>query len=193
VSRQKKKKRQKSPERSLKAEWQFWYTSKSPIFRFVLKFSILMGLFYGLLATTYCDRMLYSYLEANAWLSNAILRGLGQPTHVSEVTIQSPQFAIAIRRGCDAVEPTWLFCAAVLSFKAPLARKLLGILAGIVLLQVLNVVRIVTLYWIGLHLPDIFNSAHMEIWPTVFIIVAIVLFIGWIEWSGKQTPTHAIA
>jgi exosortase H (IPTLxxWG-CTERM-specific) len=193
VSRQKKKKHQKSPEPSLKAEWQTWYASKGPVLRFVLKFGILMILFYGLLATPYFDQALYSYLVANAWLSNALLDALGQNTHVSGITIQSPQFAVTIERGCDAVEPTWLFCAAIFSFRAPLTRKLLGIVAGIVLLQVLNLVRIVNLFWIGMHWPNIFNSAHMEIWPTAFIIAAIVLFIGWIEWSGKQTPAHALA
>jgi exosortase/archaeosortase family protein len=88
---------------------------------------------------------------------------------------------------------TWLFCAAVLSFRAPLMRKLPGLLAGTVLLQILNLVRIVTLYWIGLYSPDIFEAAHMEIWPTVFIIVAIVLFIGWIEWSRKGASAHVVA
>jgi len=87
---------------------------------------------------------------------------------------------------------TWLFSAAVLSFRAPIVRKLTGVLAGIVVLQVLNLLRIVTLYWIGLHLPDIFNAAHTEIWPTAFIVVAIVLFICWIEWSGEETTTDAV-
>lgn len=192
MRRQKRKSRQKSPERSLKAEWQSWYAGKSPVLRFVLKFGILLALFYGLSATPYFDRMLYCYLEANAWLSNTILNGFGQHTHVSKVTIESSQFAIVIRRGCDAVEPTWLFSAAVLSFRAPIMRKLPGVLAGIVVLQVLNLLRIVTLYWIGLHLPDIFNSAHTEIWPTAFVVVAIVLFICWIEWSGKETTTDAV-
>lgn len=188
MSRRKWKSRQKSSELSLKAEWQSWYASKSPVLRFVLKFGILLAAFYGLSATAYFDRMLYSYLEANAWLSNTILRCFGQQTHVSEVTIESPQFAIVLRRGCDAVEPTWLFCAAVFSFRAPLIRKLPGALAGIVVLQVLNLVRIVTLYWIGLRFPDIFDSAHTDIWPTAFVVVAIVLFICWIEWSagGKR-------
>ena len=181
MSRQKRKSRQESPERSLKAEWQSWYAGKSPVLLFVLKFGILLALFYGLSATPWFDRMLYSYLEANAWLSNTILNSFGQHTHVSEVTIKSPQFAIVLRRGCDAVEPTWLFCAAVLSFRARLMRKLRGLLVGIVALQVLNLVRIVSLYWIGLHLPDIFDSAHMELWPTAFIIVAIVLFICWMN------------
>ncbi len=135
------------------------------------------------------DRALYAYLEANAWLANAILRGLGQPTHVSEVTIQSPQFVMAIRRGCDAVEPTWLLCAAMISFPAPWLHKLMGMLAAVVLLQALNLVRIVTLYWIGIHLPGFFNSAHMELWPTAFIVVAIVLFVGWKQ-SSRRLESH---
>jgi exosortase family protein XrtM len=183
----KKKKRLSPPKWSLRGRWLSWFESKSPVLHFGLKFGILIALLYGLLAAPYFDRMLYSYLEANAWLSNAILRGLGQPTHVSEVTIQSPQFAIAIRRGCDAIEPTWLFCAAVLCFPAPLMRKLLGILAGIVLLQLLNLIRIVTLYLIGVHLPAFFNSAHMEIWPTMFIAVAISLFLVWKDWSSNRS------
>jgi exosortase H (IPTLxxWG-CTERM-specific) len=188
VSRQKK---QKGTQSSLKAEWQAWYASKGPILIFGLKFGLLLALLYGLLATTFCDRLLYSYLEANAWLSNVILNIFGQNTHVSEVTIQSPQFAIAIRRGCDAVEPTWLLCAAILSFPASWRHKILGMLAGIILLQVLNLIRIVTLYWIGVHFPALFNSAHMEIWPTVFIIVAIALFVGWKRWTSLELKPHA--
>ena len=67
--------------------------------------------------------------------------------------IQSPQFTMAIRRGCDAVEPTWLLCAAMISFPAPLLHKLWGIVAAIILLQILNLIRIVTLYWIGSTCP----------------------------------------
>lgn len=187
MSRQKKK----GPQPSLKAEWRAWHASKGPILIFGLKFGLLLALLYGLLATTFCDRLLYSYLEANAWLSNVILNIFGQNTHVSEVTIQSPQFAIAIRRGCDAVEPTWLLCAAILSFPASWRHKILGMLAGIILLQVLNLIRIVTLYWIGVHLPAFFNSAHMEIWPTVFIIVAIALFVVWKRWTSLELKPHA--
>ena len=179
------KNRPKKSELSLKARWLAWYADRDPVFRFGLKFGVSLALLYALLATPFFDRTLYGYLQVNAWLANAILSGLGQHTHVSEVTIQSPQFAMAIRRGCDAVEPTWLLCAAMISFPAPWIHKLWGILAAIVLLQVLNLARIVTLYWIGIHLPGFFNSAHVEVWPTLFIVVAIVFFIGWRERSYR--------
>ena len=187
------KNRPKEPGLSLKAHWLSWVAARAPVFRFGLKFGFGMVLFYALFSTTFFEnRALYPYLEANAWLANAILHGLGQPTHVSEVTIQSPRFAMAIRRGCDAVEPTWLLCAAMISFPAPFLHKLRGILAAIVLLQVLNLVRIVTLYWIGIHFPSFFNSAHLEVWPTAFIVVAIALFIGWKEHSYPlESPVAA--
>jgi exosortase/archaeosortase family protein len=89
------------------------------------------------------------------------------------------------------VEPTWLLCAAMISFPAPLIHKLRGMLAAIVLLQILNLVRIITLYWIGLHLPSFFNSAHLELWPTAFIIVAIAFFVGWKEKSLRLEPRVA--
>jgi len=149
-----------------------------------------MALLYKLLDIPFFENALYGYLEANAWLANAILLGLGQPTHVSEVMIQSPQFTMAIRRGCDAVEPTWLLCAAMISFPAPLLHKLWGIVAAIILLQILNLIRIVTLYWIGIHLPSFFNSAHVELWPTAFIVIAIVIFVSWKE-SSNRPQAHA--
>ena len=189
---QRRKNRAGKPGLSLKARWISWYAGKGPVLRFGLSFGLWLVLLYAFLTMPFFDRALYSYLEANAWLANAILSGLGQHTHVSEVTIQSPQFAMAIRRGCDAVEPTWLLCAAMISFPARPLHKLIGILCGIVLLQVLNLVRIVTLYWIGIHLPGFFNSAHMELWPTVFIIVAIVFFIGWRE-NSHRFESHVAA
>ncbi len=184
------KNRAKKTGPSLRERWRSWVASKGPVLQFGLSFALWLAVLYALLATTFFDRMLYSYLEANAWLANAILRGLGQPTHVSEVTIQSPQFAMAVRRGCDAVEPTWLLCAAMISFPAPLLHKLWGMLAAVVLLQILNLIRIVSLYWIGIHLPGFFNSAHLELWPTAFIVVAIVIFVGWKESSYRPHP-HA--
>ena len=185
----------RKPAPTLRSRWHDWYVGKGPIFGFVLKFGLLIVLLYALLATAFFDRMLYSYLEANAWFSHLILNLFGENTQVTDVTIHSPRFSIAIRRGCDAVEPTWLFCAAVLSFRGAIRYKILGMLVGVILLQLLNFVRIISLYWIGIHFCGFFNSAHLEIWPTAFIIVAIVLFIGWVEWSSKipaLNPPHAV-
>jgi exosortase H (IPTLxxWG-CTERM-specific) len=170
---------------ALKAEWLSWWAGKAPVLFFGAKFGALIVLLYTLLALPATDQLLYSYLKANAWLSNGMLDLLGQGTHVTDVTIASSSstFAVAIRRGCDAVEPTWLLCAAILAFPGPWKRKLAGMLAGIVVLQLLNVVRIVSLYLVGSRCPSLFPPMHLEVWPALFIIVAIALFIGWKGWA----------
>lgn len=159
--------------------------------RFGLKFGALMILFYTLSLKPAFDRLLYLYLGANARLSSAILNWLGQATHVSAITIRSAQFAITVHRGCDAIEPAWFFCAAVLSFPAPLARKIPGLLAGVALILTLNLARIVSLFLIGLHFPRFFDAAHLEIWPATFIIVAIFFWIGWIGWTRRRDHGNA--
>jgi exosortase family protein XrtM len=171
---------------SLKAEWRAWFVAKGPVLAFGAKFGAVMLVLYGLLVLPFSERVLYSYLEANAWASNFILNILRQGTQVSDVTIRSPEFAIAIKRGCDAVEPTGLLCGAILAFPGSFRRKLAGMIAGTIILQVLNLVRIVTLFLIGSHLPAFFPTAHLEIWPAVFIIVAIVYFVGWKGWALEK-------
>ena len=124
-----KKNRASRPGPSLKAQWQSWYERHRPVLNFGLKFGISLTLLYIFLSIPFFDRVLYGYLEANASMTHAILQGIGLHTQLSEVTIQSPQFAMAIRRGCDAVEPTWLLCAAMISFPASWVHQFRGILA----------------------------------------------------------------
>ena len=180
------------PKSSLKSRWSEWCAEHGPVWRYGLKFGAMMALFYILVLTPFCDRLLYVYLEVNAWLSHGILYWLGQETQLSENTIRSARFALTIRRGCDAIEPTWLFCSALFSFPAPMTRKILGMLAGAVLLQALNLVRIVSLYFIGLNYPTLFKAAHLEIWPVVFVLVAVGLWIGWASRAARSVP-HASA
>ena len=181
-------KQQEAPRSVAKVRRQPWSAGKGSILWFGLKFGVLMVLLYALLLMPFFDHLLYVYLGANARLASAILNWLGQASQVSEITIRSAKFAITVRRGCDAVEPAWFFCAAVLSFPASLARKIPGMLAGVTLILALNLVRIVSLYFIGLHFPRFFAMAHLEIWPAIFIVMAILLWVGWIGWTESPNP-----
>jgi exosortase H (IPTLxxWG-CTERM-specific) len=181
----------KSDVPSLTAEWRDWYAGKALVLKFGGKFGALIILLYVLLALPFFDHLLYAYLEANAWLCHLVLNALGQHTQLSGVVIQSPRFSVAVERGCDAVEPTWLVLAAIVAFPARWIRKLEGIAAAVVILQVLNLVRIMTLFWIGFHWPGIFDTVHVEIWPAFFILVAIVFFLGWKDWATNRVDANA--
>jgi exosortase/archaeosortase family protein len=182
----KKKKHASASSPGLKEAVRRWCADNGPVLRFGLKFAALVAILYILLAIPFFEQGLLYYLEANAWFSNIILKAFRQATHVSGVIIESARFSMAIRRGCDAVEPTWLFCAAIVAFPALPRRKVLGIVVGIILLQVLNLIRIVTLYMIGIYIPAFCNTAHLEIWPVIFIIAAIILIVCCNRWDWED-------
>lgn len=169
-----------------------WAAAHAPVWRFLGVFALLLGGFYALVLLAPVDRLYYEYLRANAWLANAVLCGLGQHTEVSEVTIRAARFAVSVRRGCDAVEPAWFFCAAVLAFPAPWRRKPAALIAGATAILALNIVRIVSLFVIGSRWPAAFGPVHLEIWPVVFIALALVLWIRWIR-STLRRDSHAAA
>jgi len=162
-----------------------------PMVGFALRFILLMSLYYALVLLPFFDRLLYSYLCANARITNGILNVLGTDSHVFEATIRSARFVMNVRRGCDAIEPAWFFSAAVICFPGPWAAKVPGLLLGTIVILAFNLIRLVSLYIIGIRYPKVFAVAHLEIWPAGFILLAVLLFLGWIAWTRGSRRVEA--
>jgi len=156
--------------------------ARYPVFLFLLLFAILMFSFYIMwLSDEFKLKLHPKILFVNARISNDLLNLFGQNTRVSEESIYSNYFSIVISRGCDAIQEIALFTSAVLAFNSGWRAKVIGLAAGIVFLFVMNIVRIVSLFLCGVYYPGIFDTMHVEIWPTIFIILAIVLWLLWLR------------
>jgi exosortase H (IPTLxxWG-CTERM-specific) len=167
-----------------------WFAARAPALQFLGVFALLLAGFYAVILVPAFDRVFYRVLCVDAAVANTVLQAFGQKTAVSGVTIRSAEYAISVRRGCDAIEPTWFYCAAVVAFPGRWRRKPVGLAVGAVAILALNLVRIVSLYFIGLRFPGIFATVHLELWPVAFIVAAVALWVGWIRWSeGDFTPS----
>ena len=167
--------------------WHERWRGKAPVLRFGLTFAALMAAYYAIAVTQTFDGMLNEVLRWNALASGALLDALGQGIHTTGTVIRSARFSVNVRRGCDAVEPVWYFAAAVLSFPAPIVRKLAGIAVGALLICAVNVVRIASLFIVGAYYPRSFSTIHLEIWPASLILLATLLWIAWISWVRRTT------
>jgi len=158
------------------------------VLRFLLIFFILLALFYIFIAFSsfYSKRFLPSYHHLIAKTSGYMLAILGQDTTVTHTSIRSPRFSVSIVRGCDAVEAIALYIFAVLSFPLPFLKKLIGVTIGAMILSVLNLVRIVSLFLIGVYFRRIFHLTHIDVWQALFIFFAVLLWILWLLWATRS-------
>ena len=141
-----------------------WVSSKRPILGFVLLFVILMGAYY---AMTFLDviemRAIPAYMRLNARASAAVLNVFGENTQVRGTSITSDRFSVDIQHGCDAIDPSALFLAAVLAFPAPFRSKLPGLLIGTIVIALVNLIRIITLFYTGIYFPRAFQAMHVDV------------------------------
>ncbi len=169
-----------------------WFLRHKPVFIFLLIFGVLMCLFYMVVVfTSFYEHPFTSYLGFNAKISGRVLNLFGQDVTVRGMSISSLAFSITLKRGCDAIEPTALFICAILAFPAAFIKKVAGVIAGALLLAVLNVVRIVTLFLVGFYLPSFFELMHADIWQGLFIFLAIFFWIIWLLWLSKSQTLPA--
>ena len=161
---------------------------------FLARFAVLLVVFYFLVAwRPVNDAAIVPFTAGIARVSAAILSVLGEDVTVSGTEIRSPRFAVNIENGCNGVETALLFGAAVLAFPASWKRRLLGLGAGFLAIQVLNLFRVVTLFWIGLHRPALFNSSHTVIWQSVVVLFGVLLFLIWASRQRRLSPEPAPA
>lgn len=173
----------------MKAEWR----SRLLLLRIVVVFGLVIGLYYALAATdAYETRIFQPYVEINADLSGRILTLFGFEMSVGKDSLSSPEYGLSIGKGCDGLEPTALFVAAVLAFAAPIRLKLPALLLGVPLLAAVNLVRIVSLFLVGIYYPDLFHVMHVDVWQVLYILVGIVFFAVWLLWATSgRPPTEA--
>ncbi len=163
------------------------FRGKRPVFEFVGFFVIFMALFYFITTRSVVDKnVIPKYMRFNARASAAVLNLLGEGASVHGTSVSSPRYSVDIRHGCDAIEPSALFIAAVLAFPSTMRSKLPGLIAGTVVLAVINLVRIVSLFYTGIHFPRAFEVVHADVWQPIFILLALTLWVIWALWAARR-------
>ncbi len=125
------------------------------------------------------DHVIVPFTAGVAHASAVILNVLSERVTVVGTELRSPGFGVDIENGCNGVETALLFCAAVLAFPAPWRSRGMGLLLGFLAIQAINLVRVVSLFWIGRHHPALFSSAHTVIWQSAVVLVGVLLFLLW--------------
>jgi len=92
---------------------------------------------------------------------------------------------ISIEAGCNGVEACIILAAAVLAYPASLRVRLQGLAAGVIAIQVLNVVRLISLFYLVQWNAAVFNFAHLYLWQTLIMLDVVAVWLVWLRWATR--------
>ena len=149
--------------------------------------------FLALLAISFCVELTP---PAQAWLVNpwtdtvarvsgALMRMFDGSIIASGNVIGSRDgaFAVSIEAGCNGVEATLVLVAAMLAFPASWKHRLRGIVIGFVAVQALNILRVVSLFYLGEWNRSAFEWAHLYIWQALIMLDVLIVWVIWVRFS----------
>jgi exosortase H (IPTLxxWG-CTERM-specific) len=90
-------------------------------------------------------------------------------------------FAVSIESGCNGIEAALVLIAAILAYPAPWIHKLIGLIAGLLAIQALNLVRIISLFYLGQWNQQAFEWAHLYVWQGLIMLDALIVFLIWLK------------
>ena len=130
-------------------------------------------------------RLMEAYLAVYAHAAGGVLRLFDRSIQV-EGSLISGRFPLLIARNCDAASVIVLFLAALAAYPAKHLQRLVGAVAGLVSIFFFNLLRITSLYFIGIAWPDVVELVHMQVWPVTLLVLAALSFLAWVSWAERS-------
>ena len=103
-------------------------------------------------------------------------------------------FAVSIESGCNGVEATIILIAAVMAFPATWRQRMVVTILGFLAIQVANLLRIISLFYLGQWNIEVFNWIHLYLWPVLIMLDVLIVFIVYLRYiSGTFTAEEQAA
>ncbi len=156
--------------------------------RFLLWFVAIQVALFGLELTPWAQRwFVVPWTNTLAAISASIVKAFDPSViaHGKILQSSSSQFAVSIEAGCNGVEATIVLLAAVVAFPAPWRSKLIGLAAGVLAVQGLNIVRVISLFYLGQWNRQAFEWAHMYLWQALIMLDVLIVWLVWVRSLGR--------
>lgn len=131
------------------------------------------------------------FLSLLATLVGKLIDLTGTTVKVSGQVVLIPGvFGIDIADECSGISHLLLFCSAVLAYPGNLRSRMLGILMGVVAVFIVNLIRLATLLWIGVHAQAYFSFIHSYLWGGIGYLGIVLLWFLWLRLSDRHMQAH---
>jgi exosortase H (IPTLxxWG-CTERM-specific) len=157
---------------------------------FFLFLFIQAGLFVAELVEPVQRHLVIPFTEGIAAISAWLVK-LFDPNVISQGKVirdMDSGMAVAIEAGCNGVEATIVLVAAILAFRSPWRNKIVGIMLGFLAIQLLNLIRIITLFYLVQWNRTAFEWAHLYVWQALIMLDVLIIFLIWLRYLPERPP-----
>lgn len=157
--------------------------------RFFVLFLLIQALLFGLELTAPVQRLFVEPWTHALAVFSAQLVAFFDPqvlAHGKVLQSQTNGFAVSIEAGCNGVEATIVLLAAMLAFPSSWKAKAAGLAAGILAVQGLNVVRIISLFYLGQWNYQVFEWAHLYVWQALIMLDVLIVWLLWVRFLPRE-------
>lgn len=113
--------------------------------------------------------------------------------HADGTRIKAQGGGLNVLNGCEGTDVAFLLTAAMLAAPIGWRARLLGLLAGLPLVFVLNQVRVLTLFYTYRGSRDWFDLLHGAIAPLVLVVAVGGFFTYWLGRHARRATAAAVA
>jgi exosortase/archaeosortase family protein len=169
-------KRQPDQLSATRAAQRAWLGAAAYALRFLLLTLVLFSIYaFPYSEAGYSEAWFERYLGTYAQIAAWGLHWFESAITVNGATI-SGRVALTIVKSCDAMDVSLLFLAALLALPGASPRKCLAAIAGLLAIAGVNLVRIISLYFVLADHSSQFEFFHTELWPLLMLVVTGALF-----------------
>jgi exosortase/archaeosortase family protein len=118
---------------------------------------------------------------AQAAATAAVLDLAGIHVAAAGDTIEGAGFAMRVAPVCDGLDLALILSLAMLVSPVRWAARLFGVVLAAVLSQLLNVIRLASMFAVGVFFPSSFDLVHQLVWQVGSIVAAVGVYVVWID------------
>lgn len=161
---------------------------KAQMRRFLFLFPVCLLAGFALLQVPAVDQGIARFTRSLVGISGAVIHLCGGHAVVSGDILQNPAggSGVKVENGCNAINVTILLWAAILTYPAPWAHRLKGLAAGSLALHAVNLIRIISLYYLEQYNRQWFDFAHFYLWESLIVLDTLVIFWIWAAFVRRR-------
>jgi exosortase/archaeosortase family protein len=158
------------------------YPIRSGIYRTAGIFIVCTAILWTLINISWMITYLIDPLSLSlAWFASILLQIFGQSVHQAGLFINSPLINLEVTPACTGIYQIVVLIGGLVAWSTTGRERNRGIVIGIIALMSINIIRLVSIYYCALSIPDWVPFFHGVFWEGVMVLFVPLFWMFWVN------------